>query len=85
MLLSQGGQNARVPSTRNAWVVTHPVAWGAFAGLAVVLVGSALFDPQLWIAAGGAIFGLANWFIWRPDGPAHGWRQRLLERFPPRA
>jgi len=74
-----------VTSTLPAWVAAHPIAWGALAGLAAALFGFALFDPQLWIVVLGVIFGLANWFIWRPGGPAHGWRQRLLERFPPRA
>lgn len=68
-----------------AWVAAHPIGWGLFAGLAGTLAGFALFEPQLWIVVVGGIFGLANWFVWRPGGPAHAWRQRLLERFPPRA
>lgn len=82
------GASARVSTMQHAnlpdWTAAHPVAWGAFAAPLIAVVGFGLFGFQLWILLVSAIFGLGNWFVHRPDGPAHRWRRRIVERFPPR-
>ncbi len=65
-------------------VAAHPVAWGIGSGLLMALIGLLLFEV-LWLAGlVGGVFGFLNWFVWRPTGPAHRWRQDILRRFPPK-
>jgi len=52
-------------------------------GLGAFAIGLLLFDRWDLELAVGVIFGVANWFLWRPNGPAHRWRAWLFRRFPP--
>lgn len=65
-----------------AWVVRHPAQWGIIAGAGVAAVGLGLFGGQIWLLAVGLVFGLFNWLLWRPGGPAHAWRAWVLKRYP---
>jgi hypothetical protein len=69
------------------WVAQHPIGWGAITGAFLAVVALFLAGGKyvfLWLVSGAA-FGVANWFIWRPGGPAHTCRARIVERFPPRS
>jgi hypothetical protein len=66
------------------WVARHPIAWGVVSGLLMGAVGFGLFRSLPLSAAVGLVFGAANWYIWRNNGPAHRWRASLLRRFPPK-
>jgi hypothetical protein len=73
------------PSAFTRWVVEHPVRWGFVAGLALYFTAVILNDlPRLIWLMPAVVFGVANWWVWRRDGPAHKWRVYILRRFPKR-
>jgi hypothetical protein len=66
------------------WVARHPVLWGIVAAVLAFVIGgpfNGLYAQAIVVAP---LVGIFNWWIWRRGGPAHGWRARLLERFPPK-
>lgn len=64
------------------WVAEHPALWGIGSGLISALVGLVLFGPAMLVLAVSVPFGMANWLLWRNDGPAARLRAHHLERFP---
>ncbi len=73
---ARGGRGA--PLTN--WVSAHPATWGLISGM---LAFSLVLAVTVHVAAAGAagtVFGLFNWYIWRPNGPAHGWKKRMDSR-----
>ena len=63
----------------------RPLVWGISSGVIMAAVGQLLFGEWILSVVVGAVFGAANWFLWRRNGPAHRWRSALLRRFPPRS
>jgi hypothetical protein len=64
--------------------VRHPAGWALFSAVSLAAIGLRLFDGDhgmVWVGL-GATFGVATWCMWRPGDPAHGWRDRLVRRFP---
>ncbi|MEO8692921.1 MAG: hypothetical protein ABI658_05355 [Acidimicrobiales bacterium] len=58
----------------------HPVLWGFYAGVAVLLIGRGLFGSFVTAAIVAVPFGVLNWFLWRENGPGHRMRARRIAR-----
>jgi hypothetical protein len=66
------------------WVARHPLGWGLASGLVIAAWFWVLRSSPVETLAVGFVVGALNWFLWRRGGPAHGWRARMLRRFPRR-
>ena len=57
----------------------HPVLWGFYAGVAVLLIGRA-YSAHSSRAIVAVPFGVLNWFLWRAGGAGHRIRARRIAR-----
>jgi len=62
------------------WPARQPLLWGVLSGLTITVLGMATFPGERWVFLLGAAFGILNWSLWRPGGPGHRWRRKLIER-----
>jgi hypothetical protein len=75
-----GLMNPRSARDRFEWARRRPALWGIVSTLLVF--GWGLYFGFSWpIAMAVAVpAGVANWFMWRRNGPGNRWRAALLRR-----
>lgn len=62
------------------WIRRHPVQGGLVTALLALVMGLVIVQVPLIVAPISVVFGLVNWFIWRPGGPAARWADRVNPR-----